>query len=75
MFSLPRVLVYLLPAVSLSVLLNIPRVLEWEVRQSWTPEGTNLSLYIPHEAPTELRQDQQYITYYLHATRHTQSWQ
>ena len=68
-FGLPRILLYILPALTVSLLLNIPRLLEWEVRETWTIRELNLSLDLTHEAPTRLRLDPLYITYYLHATR------
>ena len=69
LISTPRILLYILPAVTVSLLVNIPRLMEWEVRETWTIKGLNLSLNITHEAPTSLRLDPLYITYYLHAAR------
>ena len=68
-FFLPRILVYILPALAVSLLLNIPKFLEFEVRRTWTDNQLNLTLNYTHEAPTALRLSQDYITYYLHGVR------
>ena len=65
----PRVLVYALPSLLLSLVINIPRLLELELVTSFT-DARNITHEVTAVNLTPLRTDPLYITYYIHWTRY-----
>ena len=68
----PRVLVYALPSLLLSLVINIPRLLELELVTSFT-DARNITHEVTAVNLTPLRTDPLYITYYIHWTRYKQT--
>ena len=65
----PRVLVYALPSLLLSLAINIPRLLELELVTSFT-DARNITHEVTAVTLTPMRTNPDYITYYLHWTRY-----
>ena len=65
----PRVMLYALPALALSFLINITKFLEWEMIQDTFIDQDNQTHHLVFLNPSSLAKDLNYITYYKHWTR------